>query len=242
MKKLLIRVITILLVILIGITGVKGVSIGKLNVLGILQIKQENEELDEIIEEATKLASTDYKNAQSDVESAAKELANTKEEYESMVTVSTDSEVQAANQTYFYDIDMLWTKIGNHAKTEGVTIDIVVKNAKEFDSSDTTSLTDKKYICDLSFTAVGSYVGIEEFITDIEDDSELGFKIENFKMIPSSEKTSVVEATFDCTSIKIRGISSASSSSTATDENTTNTIDTNTVDANTTTNTTNTVQ
>ena len=64
--------------------------------------------------------------------------------------------------------------------------------------------------------ATGSYVGIEEFITGIEDDSKLGFKIENFSMKSSSENGGEVQATFVCKDITIQGISNNNSSSSST--------------------------
>ena len=60
MKKLLITAIIILLIILTGITMVKGINVGKLSVLGIKDIKKEDEQLNTTIQQATKLASTDY--------------------------------------------------------------------------------------------------------------------------------------------------------------------------------------
>ena len=62
----------------------------------------------------------------------------------------------------------------------------------------------------MDFTVIGAYAQIEEFITHIEDDSKLGYKIENFKMVPSDEEK--VQATFICRNIKISGISSGESS------------------------------
>ena len=37
-------------------------------------------------------------------------------------------------------------------------------------------------IYDLDFTLVGNYVGITDFIYDIENDEELNFEIQNFKI------------------------------------------------------------
>ena len=39
---------------------------------------------------------------------------------------------------------------------------------------------------DLSFTVYGEYISILDFVSDIENDSELGFKIENFKMLKNA--------------------------------------------------------
>lgn len=226
MKKLLIGVITILLLVLLGMTTVKGIKIGQFEILGVIDIKNKNEELDQKIQEATRLASTDYKKKNSELDDAIKQLEVKRKEYEEMVIVSTDSEIESANQLYFYDVDMLWTKIGNHAKVEGVTIDIDARNAQELSVGTTTTVTDRKFTCDLYFTAIGSYVGIEEFITHIEDDSELGFKIEDFKMISAEDSDgldqnqnnkeesirknrNLVQATFVCKGISIKGISTS---------------------------------
>jgi len=227
MKKLLIGIITLLLIILVVITVIKGISIGGLSMLGIPQIKAEDEGLDVSIKEATKLASTDYEKKLNELNEALKKLKTEKNTYEEMVNVSTDSEVIAASQSYTYEIDMLYIRVENHAKSEGVNLKLDIRTSSS-GATDTYNL---------EFTATGAYVQIEEFITDIEDDSKLGFKIENFKMTPSSTDGSEVQATFTCKDISIIGLSSGSSSANTTStSNTTNR--TNTTNKTNTTNTT----
>lgn len=234
MKKLLISVIILLILILTGITIVKGIEIGPLKVLGILEIKDDNDKLDDKVKQATKLTSTDYQKAIDDLNDAIKQLENQKNSYEDMVNVSTDSQVEAANQTYNNTIDFLFVRIENHAKSEGVTMKMeVTRNSTGVDN-----------VYNLNFTATGSYTGIEEFITGIEDDSKLGFKIEDFSMVASSQSGDQLEATFVCKDITIQGIDSTNTSSTTTqiDSTDTNTTEqTNSVNTNTTTQT-NTVQ
>ena len=228
MKKLLISVIILL------ITIVKGIEIGPLKVLGILEIKDDNDKLDDKVKQATKLTSTDYQKAIDDLNDAIKQLENQKNSYEDMINVSTDSQVEAANQTYNNTIDFLFVRIENHAKSEGVTMKMEV----------TRSSTGVNNVYNLNFTATGSYTGIEEFITGIEDDSKLGFKIEDFSMVASSQSGDQLEATFVCKDITIQGIDSTITSSTTTqiDSTDTNTTEqTNSVNTNTTTQT-NTVQ
>ena len=234
MKKLLISVIILLILILTGVTVVKGIEIGPLKVLGILEIKDENDKLDDKVKQATKLTSTEYQKAIDDLNDAIKQLENQKNNYEDMVNVSTDSQVEAANQTYNNTIDFLFVRIENHAKSEGVTMKMEV----------TRSSTGVNNVYNLNFTATGSYTGIEEFITGIEDDSKLGFKIEDFSMVASSQSGDQLEATFVCKDITIQGIDSTITSSTTTqiDSTDTNTTEqTNSINTNTTTQT-NTVQ
>ena len=208
MKKLLLGIITVLIVVLTGITIVQGFKIGNLNVLGIMSIKHKNDELDEKIQEATKLASADYEQKIDELNEAIKKLKEEKTNYEDMVSVSTDSEVEAANQSYENTIEFLLVRVENHAKSEGVVIDLVVAK----------SSSGAEDVYDLRFTARGSYVGIEEFITGIEDDSKLSYKIEEFKMTAYSEDEKgnqnsgdLVQATFICRDIKINGISTGMS-------------------------------
>lgn len=234
MKKLLISVIILLILILTGITIVKGIELGPLKVLGILEIKDDNDKLDDKVKQATKLTSTDYQKAIDDLNDAIKQLENQKNSYEDMINVSTDSQVEAANQTYNNTIDFLFVRIENHAKSEGVTMKMEV----------TRNSTGVNNVYNLNFTATGSYTGIEEFITGIEDDSKLGFKIEDFSMVASSQSGDQLEATFVCKDITIQGIDSTITSSTTTqiDSTDTNTTEqTNSVNTNTTTQT-NTVQ
>ena len=242
MKKLLISIIIILVLILTGFTIVKGLEIGNFKILGITEIKKQNENLDNKIKEATKMASTDYPKALDDLNKTVKEFQKTKTDYEDMVNVSTSSEIQAANQYGVYEIGMLWIELGNHAKSEGIVMDVSAKDLTQIDTS-TTSDEDKKYNCNLYFTATGTYAGIAGFIEDIEDDSKLGFRIENFKITPSSEGNNVLQATFTCKDIIIRGISNSSATTSAAttettsptqnmNSDTTNTVENKTTDAN----------
>lgn len=246
MKKLLISIIIILVLILTGITIVNGLEIGNFKILGITEIKSQNENLDTEIKNATKLASTDYQKKLDDLDKAVKEFEKTKNSYEDMVSVSTDSEIQSANQYGVYEIGMLWIELGNHAKSEGIKMDVSAKDLTAIDTGVTTEV-DKKYNCNLYFTVTGTYAGIAGFIEDIEDDSKLGFRIEEFKMIPSSEEDNILQATFTCKDIIIRGVSANSATNSTTNTNTTNsenntTNENNTTDKNNTTNENNTAQ
>lgn len=217
MKKLVLSILIILVLILTGITVVRGFQIKNLNILGIMQIKDKNEELDGKIDEATKLASTDYQKKMDDLNSEIKKLEAEKTKYEDMVNISTENQVDAANQFYDYLIDFLWIRVENHAKEEGVKMKLDL----------TRSSTGAEDTYNLNFTATGTYIGIAEFITHIEDDEKLGFKIEDFRMTAFStsttstssknktkentntvEDTNTVQAMFTCKDIKIEGVSS----------------------------------
>lgn len=238
MKKLLILILMALVLALTIFTMIYGLEIGGSHIWGIQKIQEENLALDETINEATRLARSTFPEKVSEVNASMKSLQEQKNTYEDMVTVSNAGEVQTASQLSNYTLDFLWTKIGTHATSEGVSINISL-----------TLGTGGEEVYDLNFTAVGSYIGICEFIRDIEDDSDLAFKIEDFSMT-AGESTSLLRATFICKNIPIKGISSLDTNN-STNQNTVNSINnttstnnisssTNNTSNTTTTNTTNT--
>lgn len=233
MKKLLILVLIALLLTLSIFIVIQGVHIGSLEILGVKGIQEKSSQLDEKIQQAGKLAEKDYQQALNDVKTNTKKLQEEKKNYEDMTQISEDGDVQAANQIEKYEIETLWVKLGNHATTQGVVIKMDVKKGNAQD------------VYDLQFTATGSYISITDFISAIENDSSLGFKIEEFKLVPSSSGSDL-QATFVCKDITIKDVSQ-SAVTTTTDSNTqtdgtangTNQNNTNSTDTNSATNTTN---
>lgn len=228
MKKLLILILIALVLALTIFTIINGLEIGNFTVWGIRTIQDQNAELTDTVTQATKLASSTFPAKISEVNASMDNLEKQKTTYQDMVAVSDSGDVQAASQLSNYTLDFLWTEIGTHATSEGVSIDISL-----------TAGTGGQNVYDLNFTAVGSYVGICEFIRDIEDDSDLAFKIEQFSMT-AGESTSSLRATFVCKNIPIEGISSIDTSSSRTDnQNTTNSTNTNSTNSTNSTNNTN---
>ena len=154
-----------------------------------------------------------------------KKLKEEKQNYQDMTAISSDGETQAVNQIEKYEIETLWVKLGNHATSEGVVM--------KMDVTSGSSGAQDSY--NLNFTVTGGYVQIEDFISSIENDSTLGFKIEEFKMAPSGND---LQATFVCKDIPIKQVSSTTTvtQNTTTDGN--NTANTNTAGNNTTGNNT----
>lgn len=210
MKKLLIMTLILLVIVLVVYTAVEGFSIGNINVLSLKGIKEKNDELDAKISEATRLAQIDFINRKNETSASSKQLEEAKTTYEDMVTVSSSEDVALASQIVGYKVEYLWATIGTHATREGVVIKLDIVNGSGGDK-----------IYNLKFTVTGSYVGITDFITDIEDDSNLGFKIEEFTMKPATqvitdeaeEKTEqkneevMLNATFTCKNVKIEDVS-----------------------------------
>lgn len=170
MKNLLMTVFALLTIILIVLLMVRGISVGNIDILSISQIIQRNDDLTKMIDDANNLNNVTYKNTLSSLQTATKQLATVKSGYLSIASVSTEEEIKEANQESSYAKEFLWSKIGNHATSEGVNLKIVATS---------TGVSNKN---NLSFTVTGSYIGIRDFIYALENDSDLNFKIENFKL------------------------------------------------------------
>ncbi len=228
MKKLLLLILIALLLILSLFIVLHGAGSESINILSVTQMKQKSEELDSRIQEASKLASTSFKEAVNSVEDSTKKLQKSKKDYDEMASISTSNQISNASQIEKYEIETLWVKLGNHATSEGAIMKMDVVKGQ-------TNGTDEY---DLNFTVTGSYISITDFISSIENDSTLGFKIENFKMGADSEDQLV--ATFTCRNIAIKDIAETSSQRSDVIEIEGQEDINSTTDANTTTNTTST--
>ena len=223
MKKLLILILIVLLLALSVLVVMQGVRIGSIKILGIGQIQEKSEQLDAKIQDAARLAEKTYAQAVNEVNTNAKKLEEEKKNYEDMTTISEDSDVEAANQLERYEIETLWVRVGNHATSQGVIMQMDVLKGSS-GAADTY---------DLRFTATGSYISITDFISAIENDSTLGFKIEEFKMQPSGTD---LQGTFVCKDIAITEVLST----TTVKQNTNSTNDVNSTNSAGNANTTNT--
>ena len=198
MRKILFVLVIILLLIFTGIIIYKGTKVGNFEIWGITDVSEKNKEIDEKNEELYGLVNVTYPQEESNLKITAETLQETKKEYENQAILLADSKYY--KQTEKYKLEFLWTRIGNYAKDNKVVIKIDVTNSAT------------KELYDLNFTAAGRYANIAQFIYNIENDSRLGFKIEDFSMkaVYSSDNedsevknTNSVEGKFTCKEIRI---------------------------------------
>lgn len=189
MKNILMTIISILLTALIIICMVKGITIGKFQILSIPEIKTASLKLDSEIENLNNLKNVTYKKKLGDLESSIKNLTTAKQKYLDLASISTDIEIQQANQEQTYAMEFLWDKVGTYATREGITLTWNVVS---------TGINNKY---NLNFTVTGSYIGIINYIYSLENDSELAFRIENFKITSAGND---VTATFAVSNIGIK--------------------------------------
>lgn len=188
MRKILIIIVDILVLVGVCKIAISGIEIGNLEILGFKGIQDFDESIENKRGLLASLVSGKYQNAESTLNQTAKTLENTRDEYESATLLTASTGNSYITQSEKYEIEFLWTKLGNYAKDENIEIKINVTENTEYAAYD------------LNFTATGSYVGVTDFIYDIENDSKLGFKIENFAMVSDAAG---VQATFKCTGINI---------------------------------------
>ena len=199
--------------------------------LGIGQIAEANENLDKKIGELNQYIDVAYPQKISDLETASKNFQQAKQEYLNLTNVSSDQEILDAMKQESYTIEYLWARLGNHAKKQGVNIEFqIVSN-----DTGTTGMYN------MNFTVDGSYIAITNFISAIENDGELNFRIQGFTLNPN--QGNILRSTFTVRNVAIQGNTSTQTVQQTTTNNETgnNTTNTNTTNTNTTnTETTNT--
>lgn len=240
MKKVLLGILLLLLVVLAGYTIFSGIKIGNFEILSIGAVKEKDQELETKISETNALGSVSYPQKMSELKSASTKMLEAKQSYLDLTTTSTPEQISKATVQESFSIEFLWMKVGGYARAKGVNIKMEIKSG---DSTDVNNL---------NFTVNGSYIGIINFISSIENDSKLNFRIQGFKLIPSSGY--ILQATFSVKNVRISGNTSSQAvtpNTNTTNENSTtktntvnNTVNNNTTNTNNTTdaNTTNSVQ
>lgn len=205
MKKILIILLIILLVTLSYFAIFKGITLGNFEVLSVERIQQENDKLTQEIEATEKLMHSDYAQKTDELKRTVEGLMEAKDEYLELESVSTDKQLKEATKQETYKIEYIWTRIGSHATSEGVELKLDV----------TAGETGEEENKNLLFTVTGNYIAVINFVLSIEDDSQLGFRIENFKILPGSGENGR-QATFTVRNVRIKTENASSAATSAT--------------------------
>lgn len=223
MRRVLIILVLALSIFLCYTTVVNGLEIGDtFKISNYEEVQVASKEIDTLISQLVNLNDMEYKEKQTELQTAIKSYKDTKEEYETMAEMmeaASGAEDIDVSMVDIYDVDFLWTVIGNYGTEEGIALKFDVTR------SASSSLSSNEYtMCDLKFTVSGDYIPITEFIYHIEEDSKLGFEISDFKMSKGGQN---LQATFTIKNVPINNKnltelqSSVDSISTSTDTNTT---------------------
>lgn len=194
MRKILIIALIVILLVLGYFAMFSGLNVLGLEVLSIFQIKDKSEDLDTQLQRVSTLTSVDQPKAMLELNDSAKQLVIAKEEYNDKILYSSKEDIEQATQGIQYEMEYLWTKVGNHATKNGTVL--------RFEVRPNGSGIPNQY--DLHFTVTGKYVSISEYVASLENDSSLNFKIENFRIVPYEGNTEILQATFDVKDIGIK--------------------------------------
>lgn len=174
MKKILISILVVLLAVLTYFLIMEDVHIADWKNKNIDDIKSLNAKLDKKIDIVEQMNYQEYPEKIKNLETSIEELKIAKDKYDSKVNSLTENVELGVVEIKEYKIERLWIALENYAKDENVKLKLEVLD------------TAAEGIYDLNVTVVGEYIGITDFIYDIEKDDTLGFKILNFKLIPNT--------------------------------------------------------
>ena len=172
MKKVLISILIVLIVILTFFVVFKNINIGEWKSKNINDIKNLNSELEQKINNAKQLNNQDYPNEVNKLDDSMEKLKIVKKKYQNKMEYVSGNVDLGGVSIKNYKIERLWIALENYAKNENVELKLEVVDAA------------LKGLYDLNITVAGEYIGITDFIYDIEKDDTLGFKILNFKLTP----------------------------------------------------------
>lgn len=231
MRKILFAILAIALLIFTGFIIYSGTNIGKFEIWGIKRINEENETIDQMNANLENLVNVSYPEAISKLNNSGEVMEENKKEYEEQATMISSSKYLQKEK---YELEFLWTRIGNYAKDNKVTPKMQVTSGST------------KEVYNLIITAVGRYSNVASFIYAIENDSRLGFKIEDFKMTRAitgteDDNNHNVQGTFTCKEIRIdlKSLDNENDTKNSSSENGSNDRNTNTTTNTTSNNTTN---
>lgn len=176
MRKILIGVLIIILIAGITFTLISGIALGSIQISSMQQLATKDKEIEDDISKLKSMKEETFSNAMDELIKETQRLKNNREEYAALVNAAAEENFDAIVTSEKYQIEYLWVKLGNYATKNGVTLKLnVLNNSKGLSG-----------VYDLQFAINGKYVGITEFVYEIENDSTLGFRIEEFLLVPGT--------------------------------------------------------
>ena len=211
MKNKIVLIVLTISILFLVILAVFGFKIGKFEIPSISKIIEKNKNVNADIDKLSNLTSTTYPQKVKDIETTINDLSVQKQKYEEISGY--DSEEENIVETQQYDITYLWTKLGKLASKQKISLSMEVKQASG------------SSLYDLYFTIGGEYVNISSFVKKLEDESDLSFRIYNFKLVPGSSSVNL-KATFTVKNVNINSktlIKNTGSTQSSTNNNNTET-------------------
>lgn len=155
-----------------------------------------------------------YDSLKTTLETAKNSYSKEKNKYEA-ISDETINIIKESNTEENYSLEYMWIKLGNYAKRNNLSL-VIAEPGNTYDTSttDQTSTEDasvveqaaKASVTDsnagvLKIQVTGSYIDLSDFIFEVENDTELKFKLDNISMEYVSGTT--IKTTFDVKNIVI---------------------------------------
>ncbi len=216
MRKYVLILILIILALILFVTMFIGFGIGNFKVNNYKSITEISLKKNAILSELSTTNNNKFEEKKNTLNSAVNKYNEVKARYEELSKEGKITNQNLYNSVDLYDMDFLWTIIGNYATQKGIKLQL------DFVRSSTATAVSSDYVmCDLNFTITGDYVAISDFIYNLEDDDQLKFEISNFLMEKGGEN---LQATFTVKEVPLnnRNLSSVPTSTSTLTEETSN--------------------
>lgn len=241
------RKITLFIILILLLFGCYELIFGNQEVIrgkvaSISQLESSSKKLEQAALELEKSSTTDFEQKKKQLTKIVKDYNKAKDEYEEIVPPTIKDSTDAILEEELkdiYDVDFLWTIVGNYATEEGINLKFDI-NKNVTSASSINNSSSNYVVCDLRFVITGQYINLTDFIYDLEDDDRLNFEINDFSMSKNGEE---LEVTLNVREVKVNSNNLIDTGSTVTNtiqENVTQTIDSTTSNTTNTTNSTNT--
>lgn len=186
-KYVLILILVIVAILCINLI-VFGFKIGKFKINSYKDISRLSVEKTELLSDLYKKNTTEFKDKINELKKSTENYKTVKAQYDDLVESGEISENAFYSSMDIYNLDFLWTTIGNYATEKGVTLQFDITR-----SSSSTSISSDCVMCDLNFIITGDYIAITDFVYSLEDDDKLNFEIRDFLVEKGGEN---LQATF----------------------------------------------
>lgn len=178
MRKLIIVAIVAIL-IYVGVTMVFD-GLEKFRIPSYEGLEQQQKVLEANVGKLNNTNGVLFETEKANLATSIKNYKDKKAEYEAMEASQKELALQS---TDLYDLDFLWTIIGNYASDQNVILQLDVTKSPNIEAQ-----SDEYVMCDIAFTGMGDYADLVGFIYDVEDDDRMKFEFSDFDMINVSKE------------------------------------------------------
>ena len=188
MRKIILAIILIISCVICFGVICYGFEIGPVKVNGYSTVASLSAKKTELLAKLNEKNVTEFNAKKDNLQKVVDDYNTKKAEYDRLVQEGKIDNNSIHNTLDLYEIDYLWTKIGNYATKEEVELQIDLTK-----SATSTSISTEYIMCDLTFNVTGEYIAITDFLFDLEGDDSLRFEINDFVMQKGGQN---LQATF----------------------------------------------